>query len=75
MAVGLDSSAFPSQGLSMLDGLLAAVSRTSDVCGLFQHLGAAICRVIPYDEAQLVVLTEDGSLYLYTGTDPARSQL
>jgi transcriptional regulator with GAF, ATPase, and Fis domain len=67
MAVGLDSSAFPSQGLSMLDGLLAAVSRTSDVCDLFQHLTAAIGRIIPYDEAQLVLLAEDESLHRYVG--------
>ena len=44
MAVGLGSSAFASQGLSMFDGLLEAVSRKSDVRDLFQHLSAAICR-------------------------------
>ena len=68
MAVGLGSSAFASQALSMFDGLLAAVSRKSDVCDLFQHLSAAICRIIPYDEAQLVLLTEDGSLHRYART-------
>ena len=31
MAVGLGSSAFASQGLSIFDGLLAAVSRKRDV--------------------------------------------
>ena len=35
MAVGLGSSAFASQGLSMFDGLLAAVSRKSDVLTCF----------------------------------------
>ena len=68
MAVGLGSSAFASQGLSMFDGLLAAVSRKSDVRDLFQHLSAAICRIIPYDEAQLVLLAEDGSLHRYART-------
>lgn len=68
MAVGLDPSAFASQTLSMFDGLLAAVSRKSDVCDLFQHLSAAICRIIPYDEAQLVLLTEAGSLHQYART-------
>ena len=68
MAVGLGSSAFASQVLSMFEGLLAAVSCKSDVCDLFQHLTAASCRIIPYDEAQLVLLTEDGSLHRYVRT-------
>ena len=68
MAVGLGSSAFASQGLSMVDSLLAAVSRKSDVRDVFQHLSAAVCRIIPYDEAQLVLLTEDGSLHRYDRT-------
>ena len=68
MAVGLGSSAFASQGLSIFDGLLAAVSRKSDVLDLFQHLSAAISPIIPYDEAQLLLLTEDGSLHQYART-------
>ena len=65
MAVGPGSSAFGSQGLSMVDRLLAAFSRKSDVRDLFQHLSAAISPIIPYDEAQLVILAEDGSLHRY----------
>jgi transcriptional regulator with GAF, ATPase, and Fis domain len=68
MAVGLGSARFASQGLSMFDGLLAAVSSKSDVCDLFQYLTAAICQIIPYDEAQLVLLTADGSLHQYART-------
>ena len=75
MRVGLDSSAFPSQGLSMLDGLLAAVSRTSDVGDLFQDLTAAIGRIIPYHEAQLILLAEDGSLHRYVGTPDGPCQV
>jgi transcriptional regulator with GAF, ATPase, and Fis domain len=67
MAVGLGSSAFASDGLSMVDGLLAALSRKGDAGDLFQHLSAAICR-IPYDEALLVLRTEDGSLHRYART-------
>ena len=52
----------------MFDSLLAAVSRKSDVRDLFQHLSAAICPIIPYDEAQLVLLGEDGSLHRYSRT-------
>src|SRR4029453_11312781 len=68
MAVSLGPSAFGSQALSIFDGLLAAVSRKSDVCDLFQNLSAAICRIIPYDEAQLVLLTEAGSILRYART-------
>src|SRR5687767_10223269 len=68
MAVGPGSAAFASQELSMLDGLLTVVSRKSDVRDLFQHLSATICPIIPYDEAQLVLLAEDGSLHRYART-------
>ena len=68
MAVGLGSSAFASQGLSMVDGLLTAVSRKSDVRDLFHHLSTATCRIVPYDEAQLVLLADDGSLHQYVRT-------
>jgi hypothetical protein len=68
MAVSLGPSAFGSQALSIFDDLLAAVARQSDVCDLFQHLSAAVCRIIPYDEAQLVLLTEAGSILRYART-------
>src|SRR4051794_31185290 len=68
MAVSLGPSAFGGQALSLFDDLLAAVSRTSDVSELFQHLSGTICLIIPYDEAQLVLLTEAGSLLRYART-------
>ena len=48
----------PSQPGSVLDDLLTAVARGLDVRGLFQHLSAVGSRLIPYDEAQLVVSSE-----------------
>ena len=75
MAVDPGSSAFASQGLSMFDDLLAAISRKSDVRDLFQHLSAAICRIIPYDEAQLVLLADDGSLHRYARTPDGPCQV
>ena len=68
MAFGVDSSAYASQQLSMFDDLLAALSRKYDLRDLFQHLSAVICRIVPYDEAQLVLLSEDGSPSLYART-------
>jgi transcriptional regulator with GAF, ATPase, and Fis domain len=68
MAFGVDSSAYASQQLSMFDDLLAALSRKDDVRDLFQRLSAVFCRIVPYDEAQLILLAEDGSPYLYART-------
>jgi len=53
--VGSDRSAYNSQQLGVIDDLLAASARGPDVRDLFQHLCAVGPRLIPYDEAQLVV--------------------
>jgi transcriptional regulator with GAF, ATPase, and Fis domain len=66
MALGVDPSADERQ--QVFDELLATVSSKSDARELFQHLIAAIGRIVPSDEAQLVLLTEDGSPYLYART-------
>ena len=58
MALGFNPSAYESQ--QVFDELLAPVSSRPDARELFQHLIAAIGRIVPY-EAQLVLLTEDGS--------------
>jgi transcriptional regulator with GAF, ATPase, and Fis domain len=75
MAVDFGSSGFASQGLPMFDSLLTAVSRTTDVCDLFQHLSTALCRLIPYDEARLVLLSEGGSPHRYTRTPDGSCQV
>ena len=72
MALGVDPSAYESQ--QVFDELLATVSSKPDARELFQHLIAAIGRIVPYDEAQLVLLTEDGSPYLYARTPDGVSE-
>ena len=72
MALGVDPSAYDSQ--RVFDELLATVSRKLDVRELFQHLIAAIGRLVPHDEAQLVLLAEDGSPYLYARTPDGESE-
>ena len=72
MALGVDPAAYESQ--EVFDELLATVTSKPDARELFQHLIAAIGRIVPYDEAQLVVLTDDGSPYLYVGTPDGGSE-
>jgi hypothetical protein len=47
--------------VSVLDDMLAALSSRYDLRDLLQRLSTVICRIVPYDEAQLVLLTKDGS--------------
>ncbi len=68
MASGVDSSAYASQPLAVLDDMVAALSSKADLPGLLRHLSPVICRIVPYDEAQLVLLTEDGSPSVYART-------
>ncbi len=68
MASGVDSSAYASQPLAVLDDVLAALSSKAELRGLLQHLGAVIRRIVPHDEAQLVLLTDEGSPSLYART-------
>ena len=68
MALGRDSSSYASQQLSWLDDMLAALSSSYDLRDLLQHLSTVICRIVPSDEAQLVLLTEEGSSSLYART-------
>ena len=53
----------------MFDDLLAALSRKDDVRDLFQHLTAVICRIVPHDEAQLMLSGEMGP-HIYTPERP-----
>ena len=63
MAFGCRFVGVHQPAVSVFDDLLAALSRKLDVRELFQHLSAVICRIVPYDEAQLILLGEDGSPY------------
>jgi transcriptional regulator with GAF, ATPase, and Fis domain len=58
--------------LSQLDAfhaLLPALARALDIREVFQHLSALASRIVPHDEANLALATEDGSKYrLYAST-------
>ena len=62
MALGVEPLANESQ--QVFDELLATVSSRPHARELFQRLIAAIGRIVPYDEAQLVVLQDGGPLFL-----------
>jgi transcriptional regulator with GAF, ATPase, and Fis domain len=72
MALGVDPSADDSQ--QVFDDLLPIVSGKLPVRELFQHLSAVICRIVPHDEAQLILLSEDGSRYRYARTPDSASE-
>jgi transcriptional regulator with GAF, ATPase, and Fis domain len=49
--------------------LLPALARALDVREIFQHLSAVASRIVPHDEANLALLTEDASQFrLYAST-------
>jgi DNA-binding NtrC family response regulator len=49
----------------MFDNLLMALSRKLNVGDLFEHLTTVSGQIVPHDEVQLVLKTEDGSRCLY----------
>ena len=65
--------------LSQLDAfhaLLPALARALDIREVFQHLSAIASRIVPHDEANLALATEDGSQYrLYASTRPGAPEL
>jgi transcriptional regulator with GAF, ATPase, and Fis domain len=57
------------EDLSAFDDLLPALARALDVRDIFQHLSTVASRIVPHDEANLALLTEDGSQFrLYAST-------
>ena len=63
-----------SQRLEAFHDLLPALAGTLDVSEMFQHLTRVAARIIPHDEANLAVLTDDGSQFreYVTGHDEHR---
>ena len=52
------------------DDLLPALARALDVRDVFQHLSTVASRIVPHDEADLALLTDDGSQFrLYATTN------
>ena len=57
------------QRLEAFHDLLPALARALDVRDIFQHLSDVASRIIPHDEANLALLTEDSSQFqLYAST-------
>src|SRR5438034_6422744 len=57
------------QRLEAFHDLLPAMARALDVRDIFRHLSDAASRIVPHDEANLALLTEDGSHFrLYAST-------
>jgi transcriptional regulator with GAF, ATPase, and Fis domain len=68
MAFGVDPSALASQQLSMVDNLLEALSRNDAIRDLFPRLAGVLGRIVPHDQAQLMLVGEDGFPLLYAWT-------
>ena len=59
--------------LDAFHDLLPTLARALDVREVFQHLSTVAARIVPHDEANLAVLTEDGTrfrLFASTGDGP-----
>src|SRR5262249_55584740 len=52
-----------SQRLEAFHDLLPGLARTLDVTEMFRHLTRVAARIIPHDEANLALLTDDGSQF------------
>jgi two-component system NtrC family response regulator len=57
------------QRLEAFHDLLPALARALDIRDIFQHLSDVASRIVPHDEANLALLTEDGSQFrMYAST-------
>src|SRR2546427_9944872 len=56
--------------------LLSTLARALDIREIFQRLSAVAARIIPHDEADLALLTDDGTRFrLYASTQEGEPQL
>ena len=64
------------QRLDAFHDLLPTLARALDVRDIFQHLSHVASRIVPHDEANLALLTEDGSRFrLYASTKQGDPEL
>jgi len=69
MTISAEPTGFDLEHLDAFHELLPALARGLDVRDVFQHLSAAAARVVPHDEANLALVTEDGARFrLYAST-------
>ena len=56
--------------------LLPALARALDVRDVFQHLSTVASRIVPHDEANLALVTDDGSQFrLYASTSDGATRV
>src|SRR5882757_798087 len=69
----------PETDLNKLDAfhaLLPALAQALDVRDVFQHLSTVASRIVPHDEANLALATDDGTQYrLYASTREGAPEL
>jgi transcriptional regulator with PAS, ATPase and Fis domain len=76
MTITAEPTEYDVEQLDAFHGLLPALARGLDVRDIFKHLSAAASRIVPHDEANLALLTEDGSQYrLYASTRDGAPEL
>jgi transcriptional regulator with PAS, ATPase and Fis domain len=71
-----DPSATDPNQLDAFHALLPALAGALDIRDVFQHLSAVASRIVPHDEANLVLATDDGTQYrLYASTREGAPEL
>jgi transcriptional regulator with GAF, ATPase, and Fis domain len=67
--VSAEPPAYDVEHLSAFDDLLPTLARALDVRDIFQHFSKTAGRIVPHDEANLALLTPDGTQFrLYAST-------
>src|SRR5258708_17471778 len=62
--------------LDAFHALLPALAGSLDIRDVFQHLSAVASRIVPHDEANLLLATDDGAQYrLYASTRDGTPEL
>jgi transcriptional regulator with PAS, ATPase and Fis domain len=69
MTISAEPTGYDLDSLDAFHDLLPALARGLDMRDIFQHLSAAASRIVPHDEANLALLTDDSSQFrLYAST-------
>jgi transcriptional regulator with GAF, ATPase, and Fis domain len=69
MTISAEPAGYEVEYLDPFHDLLPALARALDVRDIFQHLSTIAARIVPHDEANLALLTEDASQFrLYAST-------
>jgi transcriptional regulator with GAF, ATPase, and Fis domain len=69
MTISVEPVGYDVEDLEAFHDLLPAIAHALDVRDIFQHLSTVASRIVPHDEANLALLTEDGSQFrLYAST-------